>query len=240
MLIVAFARPEVHHLFPRLWTERPLEEIRLSRLTRTASERLVREVLREAATPALVARVLEQADGVPFCLEALARSAARGGEQIPESVLAMTQSRFEELDPQARRVLRAASIFGRTFWRGGVFALVGGVEGPGTAREQDHEKFDGALRELCEEKLIVKRQESRLPDEQEYDFCSTLICESAYAMLTQADARPRPPAGSRVARARKHGTDGGDLTAPAARQEWPARADRTRCSPLSGSPKGSS
>ncbi len=50
-MVLALARPEVHELFPRLWAERSLQEIRLGELVRRASERLVREVLGDELDP---------------------------------------------------------------------------------------------------------------------------------------------------------------------------------------------
>ena len=38
----------------------------------------------------------------------------------------MVQARLERLEDDARRVLRAASVFGESFWSGGVRALLGG------------------------------------------------------------------------------------------------------------------
>ena len=37
----------------------------------------------------------------------------------------MVQARLEALRAEARRVLRAASVFGHVFWQGGVAALLG-------------------------------------------------------------------------------------------------------------------
>ena len=42
-------------------------------------------------------------------------------------MLALVQSRLERLDGDARHMLRAASVFGQQFWRGGVIELVGGT-----------------------------------------------------------------------------------------------------------------
>ncbi|MEO5729296.1 MAG: protein kinase, partial [Byssovorax sp.] len=42
LLVLALARPEVHELFPRLWADRQMQEVRLHELTRKASEHLVR------------------------------------------------------------------------------------------------------------------------------------------------------------------------------------------------------
>jgi eukaryotic-like serine/threonine-protein kinase len=175
-MIAAFARPEVHQLFPRLWSDRPLEEIRLPPLTKGAGERIVRHVLGEGAEAFRVETILQQANGLPFYLELLGRAAAGGGQQIPEAALAMAQARLAKLDAHARKVLRASGIFGQTFWRGGVRALVGKAI-----------ELDDALQELLDEKLIAQRDESRFPGEKEFDFASSLIRESAYAMLTDAD-----------------------------------------------------
>ena len=61
-----------------------------------------------------------------FFLEELIRSVAEGGtESLPESVVALVQSRMERLHDDARRIVRAASIFGEVFWRGAVGALLG-------------------------------------------------------------------------------------------------------------------
>ena len=71
-----------------------------------------------------VERLVEQAAGNALFLEELIRAVAEGrGEAPPETVLAMLQARLMRLEPEARRVLLAASFFGRTFWAGGVRAL---------------------------------------------------------------------------------------------------------------------
>ena len=49
-------------------------------------------------------------------------SGARG--TLPETLVAIVQKRLEALDEGARRVLRAASVFGGVFWRRAVAALL--------------------------------------------------------------------------------------------------------------------
>ncbi len=179
LMVLAFARPEVHDLFPGLWAERDLQEVRLSRLTRKASAKLVEQVLGDTSTPALVERLVERADGNAFYLEELIRAVAEGkGDALPESVLAMVESRLHELEGEARRVLRAASIYGQVFWRDGVKALVG------DRRQHDLEDWLVALEER---ELITKRQDTRFPDDTEYVFRHALLREAAYAALTEND-----------------------------------------------------
>src|SRR5262249_27194737 len=106
-MVLALARPEVHELFPRLWAERGVQELRLDGLSRKASERLVREVLGEGVAATEVARVVERAAGNAFFLEELIRAVAHGkGDSVPETVLGIVEQRLTALDPEARRVLR--------------------------------------------------------------------------------------------------------------------------------------
>src|SRR5262249_14097826 len=61
--VLALARPEVHDKFPALWAERGVQELRLRELNRKASERLVRQVLGDEASPDMMNRLVTQADG---------------------------------------------------------------------------------------------------------------------------------------------------------------------------------
>jgi serine/threonine protein kinase/tetratricopeptide (TPR) repeat protein len=183
--VVALARPDVHELFPRLWEERGVQELRLDELTKRGAEKLIRQVLGERATDALVARLIDQAGGNAFYLEELIRAVAEGKDgglgdgHVPETVLAVVQGRLERLEVDARRVLRAASVYGQNFWRGGVAKLLGGE-----ARESSVRVW---LDELVERELIAKVALSRFPAEGEYQFRHAIVREAAYAMLTESD-----------------------------------------------------
>lgn len=188
LLIVAFARPEVRKTFPRLWASHELVTLELGRLTNRAARKLAQSVLGrgggdqrdnkrdderdEQRLDALIAR----ADGNAFYLEELLRSAAVGQWELPETVLAMVHSRLESLDPIARRILRAGSIFGDRFWRGSVDALLGKAVA-----------VDRVLEELVEGEVIQRAGASRFAEEVEYVFHHNLIREAAYGMLTAED-----------------------------------------------------
>jgi len=179
-MVLALARPEVHQLFPQLWFERAAQEIRLRELTRWASERLVRQALGEEAEPETIARLVAQAEGNPFYLEELIRAVAeRKGEALPETVVAMVQTRLGRLLDDERRLLRAASVFGEVFWPDGVAALLGGAL-PAPA-------IHTLLGNLVERELLVRRPDSRFAGRDELAFRHALLREGAYAMLTEAD-----------------------------------------------------
>ncbi|HVY44672.1 MAG TPA: serine/threonine-protein kinase PknK, partial [Minicystis sp.] len=180
LMVLALGRPELNAQFPSLWVERSPTEMRLGELSRKASERLAREVLGQSFPQDVVARIVDRAGGNAFYLEELIRAASQGkASDLPETVLAMVQARLEELEPEARRVLRAASIFGQAFWLGGVTALLGGDEETNEVGEW--------LRLLVERELVVRRGDARFPGQLEYAFRHALVRDAAYATFTDKD-----------------------------------------------------
>lgn len=100
---------------------------------------------------------------------------------LPDTVLAMLQSRISGLGFEVRRVLRAGSIFGETFWRGAVAALLGTSQPSGGV--------DSCLAELARVEILERRRDSRYADEVEYVFRHTLVREAAYGLLTDDERR---------------------------------------------------
>jgi tetratricopeptide (TPR) repeat protein len=127
MLLLVLTRPEVHEVFPQLFSGREPDEIRLEPLSRKASIELAREVLGERASLPRLEAIAERAGGNALYLEELIRAVAEGTDaELPDTVIGMVQARLETLGPDARRLLRAASVFGEVFPEGGVRALAGG------------------------------------------------------------------------------------------------------------------
>jgi tetratricopeptide (TPR) repeat protein len=179
VLVLALARPEVHDSFPRLWSARGLATLPLSELGDSAGQQLVRAVLGEAMDPAAARRLVERSGGNPFFLEELCRAAARGdtgASALPDTVLGVVEGRLEALSPQARRTLRAASVFGLVFWNGAVGSLLGTA---GTGSE--------ALAELLDREVVQERRESRFPKQVEYAFQHALVRDAAYSTLPEDD-----------------------------------------------------
>ena len=227
LLVLAVARSEVHELFPHLFTGTALQSLALGRLTPRAAERLVQCVLGPIDATSL-ARVVEQADGNAFYLEELMRGVARGDSaSVPESVLALVQSRLEGLAPAQRQVLRAASVFGEVCWVEGVSALL----------DRDLEL---QLRELVQLEVLSPVLTSRFAGEEEFRFRHSLIREAAYGMLPEGD-RVRGHAlaaewleriGERDAMTLANHYDLGDISDSAVR--WLLRAGRAALSAGNG------
>jgi serine/threonine protein kinase/tetratricopeptide (TPR) repeat protein len=182
LMVMALARPEVHDLFPDLWRQRALTEVRLPELSPKASESLARSVLGDAGTSDMVSGLVQRAQGNAFYLEELIRSAAEGhGDELPGSVVVMIQARLERLEPEARQALTAASVFGQAFWGGAVVALLGGPERAGDV--------DAWLDELGARELVTRRSESRFPGQREYVFRHAVVREVAYGILTEENRK---------------------------------------------------
>ncbi|APR79272.1 Adenylate cyclase [Minicystis rosea] len=175
-MVLASGRPEVHEIFPSLWSGRGVQEMHLSALPRRAAAQLARDVLGRSVTDEVVDHIVERADGNALYLEELIRAVAAGrGATLPESVLAMAQARLEALDPDERRILRAASVFGQAFRAGGVAALLGGA----SARL--------GLAALAEREVITSGDDGRSAGGDAFRFRHALLREAAYGMLTDAD-----------------------------------------------------
>jgi hypothetical protein len=175
LLVLATARPEISDVFPKLWAGR-LQVVSLTRLGKKACEQLIKQVLGEDIGSSAIAQIIERAGGNALYLEELIRAAAEGNRVgLPETVLAMVQARLLRVPAEARRILRAASVFGETFWRGGVIGLCGGVR-----RAQ---QIDSMLETLIESETIEARSTSRFPAEQEYTFRHALVRDAAYSMI---------------------------------------------------------
>ncbi|WP_437715609.1 protein kinase [Sorangium sp. So ce448] len=181
-VVVAFARPEVHDLFPRLWMDRGRSEIQLRPLPARAAEHLVRSALGEAIEAQTVAAIVAQADGNAFYLEELIRAVAEGrAGALPETVLGMVEARLATLGSEERRLLRAASVFGEVCWTEGVRAL-SGAPTPGARKEE-------AWAELFEREILERRPTPCFASQETIAFRHALLREGAYAMLTDRDRR---------------------------------------------------
>lgn len=182
LFLLAFARPEVSEVFPRLWQSHKKQEVALKGLSKKACEQLVQQVLGRDIRPQTTARMVEQAGGNALFLEELIRALAEGqAGGRTDTVLAMLQARIGRLGTGARRAVRAASIFSRIFWRGGIRAILGAAV---SESEIEHQ-----LQVLINAELIQAHLQSRLPAEKEYEFRHDLIREAAYALLTERDLR---------------------------------------------------
>ena len=172
-----------------LWENRHPTMIRLPPLPQRACTKLVHEVMGERATSADVGQIVERSEGNAFFLEELIRAAAERGrpassrppamrpDDLPETIIAVAQARLERLDSPARQVLRAASIFGRSFSLDGVTALVG----------EPRVSLEAIVASLVEREAIAPSEQQTIAGLGELGFRHALLRHAAYATLTEDD-----------------------------------------------------
>jgi len=181
ILLVATSWPDAAGARPPLTSLKGAPTIKLDPLGVCAAERLARQVLGPERPAADIERVARMSSGNAFLLEEILRAAAQGAplDAMPDSVLAVVQSRLRALPWAARRCLRAASVFGERFREGDVAALLAGSTAADDARE--------ALQALRREELVVTEDEPGRGDERAWTFRHSLVREAAYESLSPAD-----------------------------------------------------
>jgi serine/threonine protein kinase/tetratricopeptide (TPR) repeat protein len=177
-LVLTTSRPEADSIFPRLWAERNPLELSLPPLSPLSIGQLVRAVI-GPQPPEVLDRIVEQSAGNAFYVEEMIRAIASGAHELPETVVAMLSTRLDALPAPLRRLLRAASVFGPRFWRGGVAALLH----EGNASEE----LDAQLDDLVAREMIEPAGDSRFAREREFFFPHAPLREAAYASLTESD-----------------------------------------------------
>jgi hypothetical protein len=179
-MVLALARPEVARLMEGPRAQR-MQSVPLRGLSRKAGTQLVREVLGERVSDTLVDRLVEQAAGNALFLEELIRAVGEGGgEGAPATVLAMLQARLSRLESGERQVLLAASVFGHSFWAGGVKAVWGQEASPA---------LEDRLQRLEALEFIQQQPTSRFPSEVEYRFRHALVRDAVYGLVPE-DSKP--------------------------------------------------
>jgi len=176
LLVIAFARPEVLDTFPGLWSARGAIAMPLGDLSKKVSARLVRAVLGDRIDDDALTHIVDRAGGNALFLEELIRAAAEGRHnEVPATVFAMLGARLERLPADARRVMRAASIFGQSFWMSAVGALTDGAD------------TSSIVRGLLDGEWLESRDTARFAGEHEIAFRHALVRDAAYATLTDVD-----------------------------------------------------
>ena len=180
LFVLTTARPVAREQFPAFWASSALQVLPLLALTRRACERLAQEVLQRALghapSPETVDRVVAQSAGHPLYLEELIRAVAEGrSDALPETVLAMLMARLSQLDAGARHVLRAASVFGEVFTRGGLTALL---------RDEPHAvDVDATLAMLVRAEFVEPQRDGWGTAQQRFKFRHALVRDAAYSLL---------------------------------------------------------
>ena len=193
VLLLALARPELSDLRPEMVeADGPATAIVvLGALDDNACRRLASDILEADEVPeSVLARALEASEGNPLFLRELLRllvddgvlSRVGGGwtatvdvdaVELPATLHAALAARIEQLEPDTREVLQAASVIGRHFARGAVAALLPRAV---AARLDEHLG-------ILHRRGLVDPEGTWWVDERLYQFHHALIRDAAYRRI---------------------------------------------------------
>ncbi len=172
LFVLVLARPDVAEA--PAWRLDGATELHLGPLSSKAAGELVDRVLGERAA-SLRESLVARAAGNAFYLEELMRAVLEGrGDELPATVLATAQARLASLPAPERRALRAASVFGRSFWPGALAAVLG-----------EDERTASELADALVRRELVDARERSADGPRELVFRHDLVREAAYAMLDE-------------------------------------------------------
>jgi predicted ATPase len=175
LMVIGVGRDEVEDRFPGLWSARSARRLRLRPLQPKQGLSLLRFWI-PSVSRAAADFVLDRWEGNPQFLEETAVSVDRGKLGVPEVVHAVVEGRLEGVEPDVRRVLRAASLFGdKPFCVDALIALLGESARKGIAEW---------LEVLIMRDFIEREVKA---GEASYRFRERLVRDAAYQMLTSAD-----------------------------------------------------
>ncbi|MGA7759659.1 MAG: adenylate/guanylate cyclase domain-containing protein, partial [Ilumatobacteraceae bacterium] len=167
-------RPEGDWTAP---TDKHVERIELEPLDDDAIRRLAVDVSTRALTDRDLDVVAERSQGNPLFAVELARalSDATGGDELPDTIEQIIASRFDRLDPGARRLVRTASVLGNVFHETILGAMLSASDGA--------IDVDAAFAGATEVGAITRRAGSR------WAFNHALYRDTAYQGLPFARRR---------------------------------------------------
>jgi len=139
---------------------RLIERLPLHRLDANATRQLVRQIAGDALTEPALERLMERVEGVPFFIEEVACCAAG---PLPDSLRDMLLVRFDQLDDDARHVVRVAS---------GAEGMLSHTLLAELARLPD-DRFDDAIRAAVQGGMLSV-------DEDQYAFRHALLREAVH------------------------------------------------------------
>jgi predicted ATPase len=167
MMFLCLARPELMDSRPG-W---PGERIELEPLGKTDAQTLAQE-LGGGLDSRSRERAITVAEGNPLFLEQMLAFVADeepGDVHVPQTIHALLTTRLDQLEPNERGLLEAASVVGKEFWRGALLSL-----------SPSDSQVSPLLLQLVRRRLI-QPEPSSLPGEDAFRFGHILIREATYA-----------------------------------------------------------
>jgi predicted ATPase len=199
LLIVCLTRPTLTERRPDWGTRESQSQIKLSPLSRDASQRLVAELLQKPAhIPAAMGDlILNNAEGNPYYIEELIRMLIEDGVivreeecwrvsvdrlqavSVPPTLTGILQARLDGLPDGERKTLQRSAIIGRTFWDRAVYHL----------SADDPINLEDTLRGLHARELIFPQPVSAFAETREFIFNHAILHDVTYESVLKRHRR---------------------------------------------------
>ncbi len=159
----------------------------LSALSPESARAFLQSVWPVDADPSRISQIVQHGAGSPMRLEVFARCFARDSSApLSGSNSDVIRAALHFLSDVARRLLSAASVFGRIFWQNPLFSLVSSaVRTPGVDPWQNER---AGIAELLSAGWIVRRG-IRTPWGEEFALTHAWVRDAAYEMLADAERK---------------------------------------------------
>jgi predicted ATPase len=175
IMVIGVGREDVEDRFPGLWSLRAVHRLRLRPLPRKLGLELLRFWI-SSLSRSTEEFILERWEGNPQFLEEMASSVVNDHLVISDAIYAVVEGRLEGVEPDVRRVLRAASLYGdKPFTVEALIALLGESARKGIAEWLEIL----IMKDFIERDIVV--------GEAIYRFRERLVRDAGYRMLTSAD-----------------------------------------------------
>ena len=178
ILLLCLARPELLDVRPP-WGELSAL-LALDPLGDDETRALIGNLLGTRATPEVVGRLVQAAEGNPLFVEELVGMLIDEGSfdvdrlDVPPTIQALLAARLDRLDPPERAVIERAAVVGKQFWWSAVEALA-----PADLRPS----VPATLHALLRKKLIRPETAAPVAGENAFRFGHILIRDAAYGAL---------------------------------------------------------
>jgi class 3 adenylate cyclase/tetratricopeptide (TPR) repeat protein len=143
-----------------------------------------------------LARILERAEGIPlYAVETVRMLLTEGRIEpsdgvyrptadltdlaVPDSLHALVAARLDAIEPDARQIVAAASVIGKTFT----------IDSLARVADRDPVDLEPLLRDLVRRVLLTVESDPRSPERGQYGFVQSLVREVAYSTLGRGDRR---------------------------------------------------
>jgi eukaryotic-like serine/threonine-protein kinase len=175
IVVMGAGREEVEDRFPGLWNARAVQRLRLRPLAQKHGMSLLRQ-LAPGSSRLVEEFIFARWEGNPLFLEELVASTRQGTLGVSDTVYAIVEGRVEGVEPDVRRVLRAATLYGeKNFSVDALLALLG----------EPARKNIAEWMEILVMKGLIDR-DIRVGSAW-YQFRERLVRDAGYRMLTSAD-----------------------------------------------------